>query len=103
MVIIIPGYGEPVDADEFAKGDVEVIKYIHENEDGSFRAATDEEINKARADARCMNSLRDSISGSNESKLELLRKQCTHPVRYDTVEYAYSTRTCVICGHVSLV
>ena len=76
--------------------------YIHENDNGSYREATEEEIRIATEIGAIAKKLSTEIYEA-EMKLKDLRLQCTHEVCYDDPGFPFDTRICVACGYTSLI
>lgn len=78
------------------------MEYIHENADGSYRISTAEEVKHALE-------LQDErrklvqLALSSTARLEEIRKACKHEVVYDEPGAWHDIRTCVACGHTSLL
>jgi hypothetical protein len=79
-----------------------MIDYIHENADGSYRASTVEEIEIALCTKHSIDELQILIDDAT-SRLNAIKKQCSHETSVDVPGFPWDYRTCVACGHQSRI
>lgn len=76
--------------------------YVHEFSDGSYRSATEREIQTALTDKARREKLERQLE-TLTTALNLLQSECQHTVQYDEVMFPYVARHCVRCGRVIMV
>ncbi len=81
---------------------MEDIRYIHENKDGSYRDASQQEIDDALTERKQVEELGQVIRDAEE-KLHKILMSCTHEVVVDREGFGWNTRVCASCGHSSLI
>lgn len=76
--------------------------FIHENEDHSFRDATQQEIVQAVAAGTRKETLQQIVY-LLQANIEEIEKDCPHTVTYDEDGMPYTVRHCVACGNQDLI